>query len=147
MNNDRYLIKVTYLDGPHAGKIHFQRKEGYVTDLYQYQWEDTTYASKTSAQRVCTRLTKNNDWEFDRERRENEFRIQRGRPAKEEKDFIYWHEKYEPIHVDCITDQVDREELTREELIQIIQQDMNNLSCSRDRAREELKELLEVSRN
>ena len=63
MNEDRYLIKATYLEGPHAGKVYFLRKGGFVTDLYQYQWEDTTYSSRSTAQRFCTRRTKDNDWE------------------------------------------------------------------------------------
>ena len=147
MNGDRYLIKATYLEGPHAGTSYFLRKEGYVTDLYQYQWEDTTYSSKGAAQRACTRKTKDNDWEVSNERKWNQFNAEHGRRVKGEKDFIYWPEKYEPIHVDCITDQVDRSELTRDELIQIMQHDLKNLSCPRDRILAELNELMEAGQN
>lgn len=142
MNGDRYLIKVTYLEGPHAGKVHFLRKGGYVTDLFQYQWDDTTYSSKGAAQRVCTRLTTNNDSEVEWERRMNEVNIQRGGRVKKENDFIYWPEKFEPIHVDQDTSEVDRKDLTCEELIACIQHDLKTFSCPRDRAQAELDALL-----
>lgn len=146
MEGNRYLIKATYLEGPHSGKVYFLRKEGYVTDLYQYQWEDTTYASEAIAKRVCSRLTKNNDHEVEWERRMNEAYRAKGMRTKGENDFIYWPEKYEPIRISSPYDQVDRSELTRDELISCIQ-DYLKYNKLNDAANKELNELLEAGQN
>lgn len=120
MLKDRYLIKATHVDGPHAGKVYILRKGGYVTDIKQYQWEDTTYASKGMAQRVCDRMKKEQDAEFDWERRQDSINIRSGKAGKKEYQFLYWHETYEPIPVDSYTSQVDISVLTEEELFQLL---------------------------
>lgn len=113
---DRYLIKATYTDGPHAGKCYLMRKGGYVTDIYSYQWDDTTYAGYGFADRVCKKNAEDDDFWFQWERREDEVRIKRRNPGKTENQFIHWHSAYVPIRVDPTTDQVDRAELTPEEI-------------------------------
>lgn len=65
----RYIIKVTYLDGPHAGKVYFLRKGGYVTEEDSIHWEDTTYKTEGICQRVCNHMTKVNDEDYEFERR------------------------------------------------------------------------------
>ena len=93
----RYLIKVTYISGPHEGKEHLLQKGGYVTDEDSPQWEDTTYASLGMAMKECRRLTAKNKADYEDERIYNQIRIKHGDPAKE--FFIYELEKYEPYLV------------------------------------------------
>ena len=57
---ERYLIKVTYLEGTHKGKTYLMQKGGYITDSGCYQWDETTYANKAMAERRCKQLDKEN---------------------------------------------------------------------------------------
>ena len=113
----RYLIKCTYIDGPHAGKVYLLRKGGYVTDLKQYQDDSDTYASRGFAQRVCDKMQKENTSEFNFERLDNQYRVDRGlSKPKKDNEWLYWHESYEPVRVDPQTDQADWRAFTQEEL-------------------------------
>lgn len=108
MKTVRYCLKVTYMDGPHAGTSYYMRKGGYVTNLEQYQDESDTYANLTVALRTCKKLAVNNIRDFDSERSYNEYKKSKGQRYKtNDNQFLYWHEKYEPVQVDMITDQID----------------------------------------
>lgn len=93
----RYLIKATYESGIHKGKTYLLRKGGYVTDEIDFQWDDTTYKSRAIAERQCKRLKEENDLNYVIERRENEYRISKGKKGKDW--FIYDMESYEPYEV------------------------------------------------
>lgn len=41
-----FIIKVTYLTGPHLGKSYFLIKGGFVTDNPDRQWMDTCYKTE-----------------------------------------------------------------------------------------------------
>ena len=94
----RYLIKITYLEGPHEGKSHLIRRGGRCTDEGDIQWDDTTYASEGIAKRVCKRLYTDNELNRKIERQDEAVRIKRGRPAKEY--YIYESCSYEPYPVE-----------------------------------------------
>ena len=94
----RYLIKVTYLEGSHAGHTYLLRKGGYVTEEGHIEWDDTTYATRGIAQRVCNKLKVDNDTNIDIERKNREWATKRGKTFR---DFnIYEAQSYEPYEVD-----------------------------------------------
>lgn len=93
----RYLIKATYETGRHKGTSYLLRKGGFVTDEGQYQWEHTTYKTKGIAERECRRLAEQSKWEYEDERKWNEYNIRRGNKGKEW--FIHEIESYEPWEV------------------------------------------------
>lgn len=61
---DGYLIKATYITGPHAGKSYLLRKGGYVTDETQGQWADTVYKTEAICKRRCEKMTVESDTEY-----------------------------------------------------------------------------------
>lgn len=94
----RYLIKVTYLDGIHAGTSYLMRKGGYIaSNDARYEDEDTTYKSYSIAMRQCRRLEAENEIDC---RLEDE-RIQRRKNAGKKIDGfrVFYHESYEPFEV------------------------------------------------
>lgn len=96
----RYLIKVTYLEGPHIGHTYLLRKGGYVTEEGHIEWEDTTYATIGIAQRVCKKLRLNNDINVDIERKDRAWAEKRGKTFR---DFnIYVAQSYEPYEVEVL---------------------------------------------
>lgn len=94
----RYLIKVTYLEGKHKGESYLMRKGGYVTDTSDIQWEDTTYASCSRALRQCRRLASENALNVKIERQDRQYAIQKGRKIHDWN--IYELESYEPYEVE-----------------------------------------------
>ncbi len=98
--NIRYLIKATYLEGPHEGSTYLLRKGGFVTDSSRCEWNDTTYSTKAIAERRCRELKKNNTIDRDMERRDEARRIQKGNKPKDW--YIYYYESYEPCEIEII---------------------------------------------
>ena len=96
----RYLIKVTYLEGKHAGKTYLMRKGGYVTDEGAYQWENTTYATLGIAKRVCKKLSDRNQRDHDFERSMEQADIAKGLRKEPKAWYIYELENYEPYEVE-----------------------------------------------
>ena len=90
----RYLIKVTYTEGPHKDKWHLLRKGGYVTEVDNVQWEDTTYKTKGIASRVCKHMYEENELSRKCERVDEQIRIKRGGQPKS--FYIYESCTYEP---------------------------------------------------
>ena len=96
----RYLIKVTYTEGKHSGESHFLRKGGYVTDLPDIQWNDTTYKTEAIAARVCRHMYEENELSRKIERQDERVRIARGGKPKEW--YIYESCNYEPFAVEVV---------------------------------------------
>ena len=96
----RYLIKVTYLEGQHKGESYLLRKGGYVTEEHDYQWDDTTYATKGIAQRVCNQKAKENKFDRDFEREQERIAILRGRRKEPKAWYIHELESYEPYETE-----------------------------------------------
>ena len=68
-----YVIKVTYLTGRHKGKSYLMKKGGYVTEEHNYHFESDVYKTLGIAKRVCTIYHKNNELDYNTERRTNEY--------------------------------------------------------------------------
>lgn len=94
----RYLIKATYMEGPHAGKSYLLQKGGMVTDEDSTQWDDTTYKTKGIAQRVCRQLYEDNELSRKIERQDEQIRIKRGQGPKS--FYLYESETFEPYPVE-----------------------------------------------
>ena len=97
-----YVIKVTYLTGRHKGKSYLMKKGGYVTEEHNYHFESDVYKTLGIAKRVCTIYRKNNERDYNAERRTNEYNISKGRPSKDW--FIYELESYEPFEIEYSKD-------------------------------------------
>ena len=97
-----YVIKVTYLTGRHKGKTYLMKKGGYVTEEHYYHFESDIYKTLSIAKRVCTMYRKNNERDYNAERRTNEYNISKGRPPKDW--FIYELESYEPFEIEYSKD-------------------------------------------
>ena len=97
----RYIIKVTYTEGPHTGYTYFLRKGGYVTELENIQWEDSTYKSEGICRKVCKHLFEENEISRRCERMDEQIRIKRGGDPKE--FYIYESATYEPYPVEAIS--------------------------------------------
>lgn len=93
-----YLIKATYLTGPHKGKSYLLNKGGYVTESTRFQHKDTTYKTLGFANRECKRLTEKYTLDYKIERQDNDYRISQGKSAKE--FFIYEQMSFEPYPVE-----------------------------------------------
>ena len=96
----RYLIKATYTEGSHAGKSYFIGKGGYVVDADGIQWDDWTYKTYGTANRVCKKLYEDNELSRKCERQDEAWRIKKGFPPREW--YIYEAQTYEPYPVEAI---------------------------------------------
>lgn len=96
----RYLIKTTYVSGPHEGKVFYLTKGGYVTDLDRIHFESDTYKTEGIARNQCLRLAKNNAADYRAERSQYEYDKKRGKERKS--PFIHEKEFFEPIAVETI---------------------------------------------
>lgn len=113
---ERYLIKVTYLTGPHKDKVYLMQKGGYVTSINDLQGFDQAYASKAICRNICNKMFINNEQDFAIERKQNIWNIEAGKKGKEDFQFIYWPQSFEPVRIDPETAKVDLQDLTRKEL-------------------------------
>lgn len=92
-----YLIKVTYLTGPHKGRSYLLRKGGFVTEEDNHEWDITTYRTLNIAKAQCRRLTKENERCYNVETQSRIRRINEGKEVAKYR--IYEQESYEPYHV------------------------------------------------
>jgi len=95
----KYIIKVTYLEGEHAGKSYFLMKGGYVVSNIEYVWKADSYTLPV-CKAVCTRIKKANDLNVNIERRDREYAIAKGRTVS--KYPIYTPEAYEPFEIETV---------------------------------------------
>lgn len=92
-----YIIKVTYLTGPHEGKSYFLQKGGFVTSDPDNQWSHNCYKTENICKSVCRQLGCNNMIDHMVEEKTREFQIQHGRDVSD--SMIYELEYYEPYFV------------------------------------------------
>lgn len=97
---NRYIIKATYLTGPHKGSSYFLIKRGYVTDHPDDQWEDNCYKTENICKRVCKKMEEDSRVDHFIESRNREKKINEG---KEVSSFMI-HElmSYEPYFVKTV---------------------------------------------
>lgn len=96
-NMKGYIIKVTYLTGPHEGKSYFLQKGGFVTSDPDNQWSHNCYKTENICKSVCRQLGCNNKIDHMVEEKTREFQIQHGRDVSD--SMIYELEYYEPYFV------------------------------------------------
>ena len=92
----KYLIKETILEGEHKGKTFLLDKQGYVREDNGCFFDSETYAL-TACKATCTRKYKTNCLNIEIEKRQNEYRISKG---KEPLKTIYYLASYEPYAVE-----------------------------------------------
>lgn len=92
-----YLIRATYLTGPHKGKSYLLRKGGHVTEEGATEWDDTTYRSENICSAQCKKLTKGNELNYQFETRDRESAEKQG--SKLAGSRIYQLMHYEPYFV------------------------------------------------
>lgn len=96
----RYLIKATYISGPHTGSVYYMMKGGYVcrdNALQYYTSEDSSYASLGIASRICRKYTEENKVDYEMETRDLEDRKRRGMPPRNFR--ITELQKFEPYEI------------------------------------------------
>lgn len=95
-----YIIKATYLTGPHKGTSYFLQKGGYVTSDPDDQWSDNCYKTENICKSICMKLERSNMAEHVVEKITREYRFQKGYNVS---DFmIYELMKYEPYFVKTV---------------------------------------------
>lgn len=97
---NRYIIKSTYLTGPHKGRSYFLTKGGYVTDQPDEQWSDTCYKTANICRAVCTKLSANNIVEHRLENKQRERQMEKGQSISV--SMIYELMSYEPYEVKTV---------------------------------------------
>lgn len=96
----KYIIKTTYLEGEHEGKVHYLNKGGYVVDdLIDNIWQDESY-TLSACKAACTRKAKSNKINRDIELRDRERRMAQGKPVSPYR--IYYLEKFEPFAIETV---------------------------------------------
>ena len=90
-----WIIKATYLTGPHKGKTYYLRKGGYVIDDGR-TWPEWAYKTKGFASRECKKLKEWYDLSYRIERQDKA-----NKPAE---TFIYELQSFEPHKVELITE-------------------------------------------
>ena len=100
----KYIIKTTYLEGPHEGKIHYINKHGFVLvdAALDHIWSDDAYDTLATCKRVCTLRMKHIEVQRRIELEDRERRMQSGKPVNKYR--LYYLEKYEPFAVETIGD-------------------------------------------
>lgn len=92
-----YIIKATYLTGPHKGTCYFLQKGGYVTSDPDDQWSDNCYKTENICKSICMKLERSNMTEQVVEKRIREYRSQNGYNVSEY--MINELMKYQPYFV------------------------------------------------
>lgn len=95
-----YIIKATYLTGPHKGTSHFLQKGGYVTSDPDDQWSDNCYKTENICKSICRKLESSNMTEHVIEKRYREYRSQNGYNVSDY--MIYELMKYQPYFVKTV---------------------------------------------
>lgn len=86
----RYLIKATYLSGPHTGEVYYLRKGGYVLATLCFVPIDDTYAYHGMCSARCCKMMEDAEIDYDIERRR----------YLNKDSYIFEHMKYEPYPVE-----------------------------------------------
>lgn len=95
-----YIIKATYLTGPHKGEYYFLQKGGYVTSNPDDQWSDTCYKTENICKSICRKMEANNKLEHDLETKRKIYRAEKGQNVSYFN--IYELMKYEPYSVKTV---------------------------------------------
>lgn len=95
-----YIIKATYLTGPHKGKSYFLQKGGYVTSDPDDQWSYNCYKTENICKSICMKLERSNMTEHVVEKRLREYRSQNGYNVSEY--MINELMKYQPYFVKTV---------------------------------------------
>ena len=98
---NRYIIKSTYLTGPHKGRSYFLTKGGYVTDNPDEQWSDDCYKTANICRAVCTKLSANNIVEHRLENKQRECQASK-KSQSIPVSMIYELMSYEPYEVKIV---------------------------------------------
>lgn len=94
----KYIIKVTYLTGKYKGESYFMRKGGYITEPNHYHFNSDVYATEAICNRVCGKLFKNNERNYEFESKDREYKKNKGCTLKDWR--IYERESYEPYAIE-----------------------------------------------
>ena len=96
----KYIIKTTYLEGEHEGKVHYLNKGGYVVDdRLDNIWQDESY-TLSACKAACTKKANNNKVDRDIELRTRERRLAQGKTVESWR--IHYLEKYEPFAIETV---------------------------------------------
>lgn len=95
-----YIIKATYLTGPHIGRSYFLTKGGYVTDEPDVQWSYACYKNESICRAVCKKLSSNNIIEHRLENKQRGRQMENGRSISV--SMIYELMSYEPYEVKTV---------------------------------------------
>lgn len=95
----KYVIKVTYLEGQHAGATYYLNKGGYVISNLDYVWQDDSYTER-ACKAVCTRKTKENKSEHEFELSKRNRLIAAGKTVSPY--MLYELQSFEPFAVETV---------------------------------------------
>lgn len=95
-----YIIKATYLTGPHKGRSYFLQKGGYLASDPDDQWSDNCYKTENICKSICRKLESSNMTEHVVEKRLREYRSQNGYNVSEY--MINELMKYKPYFVKTV---------------------------------------------
>ena len=95
-----YIIKATYLTGPHKGTSYFLQKGGYVTSDPDDQWSDDCYKTENICKSVCRKLENSNMVEHAIEKKTREYKSQNEIQLSDY--MIYELMKYQPYFVKTV---------------------------------------------
>jgi hypothetical protein len=98
----KYIIKTTYLEGPHEGKVSYVTKHGCVLidAALNHVWHDDAYDTEAACKRACTLRMKHIEVQRRIELKDRERRIQQGKPVSKYR--LYYLERYEPFAIETL---------------------------------------------
>ena len=95
-----YIIKGTYLEGVHKGKVFYLNKGGYVVDIqHNSVWKEDAYTEK-GCKIACSRMTKNNEAENIAEKRVRAYRESKG--LRVSPLMLYELQSFEPFAIETV---------------------------------------------
>lgn len=95
-----YIIKATYLTGPHKGTSYFLQKGGFVTADPDDQWSDNCYKTENICKSICRKLENSSMVEHVIEKRMREYQSKNGYSVSEY--MINELMKYKPYFVKTV---------------------------------------------
>lgn len=95
-----YIIKATYLTGPHKGRSYFLQKGVFVTDDPGDQWSDNCYKTENICKSICRKLENSSMVEHVIEKRMREYQSKNGYSVSEY--MINELMKYKPYFVKTV---------------------------------------------
>jgi len=96
----KYIIKTTYLEGPHEGKTCYVTKYGCILEgaALNHIWQDDVYDTLAACKTACTLRMKHIEVQRRIELKDRERRLEQGKPVSKYR--LYYSEKYEPFAVE-----------------------------------------------